>query len=297
MANFVPAEHMHLLLDALEAALQQVLTARLPCDQLSFRVRDQEEANQADPWMQLEEFHRSLARALHGPASSERSSALARACAADADRVTQIQTSLNALGEASPDIFMCLCELRPLEELLREVGVEQEPIAEEYDKDWSQASGPLHPDHEVRIEILGLSDLSAPDYRVGDKLQQIVRGPGSRLESVYVEVRLGTRTCKTQQQTADGTRSTSFNGEKMLFDCRRQSQLLLSVRDHRRAQPIQSMLRGHPLIGQASITLDDLPIEEASHKEVVIHRCNKPTGKVTLQVHLTPLPWSDKAEL
>jgi len=244
--------------------------------------------------MQLEDFQRSLAQALHGPASSERSSVLAQACAADAGRVTQVQTLLNALGEEPPNIVQCLCELRPVEEMFKEFGVEQKPISEEYDKDWSQAVGSLQPDHEVRTEILGLSDLAVPAYRMGDKLQEIVLGPGARSESVYVEVRLGTRKCKTQQQSAVGTCSTSFIGEKMLFDCCRQSQLLLSVWDHRK---VQSVFRGHPLFGQTTIILDNVPIQEPTQKELIIHGSKEPMGNVTLQVHLKPLPFSIMAEL
>jgi len=291
----VTAEDMHVLLDALEAALQQVLGTRLTGDQMSFQVQDQEQADKVELWMQLEEFHRSLGRALHGGTSStERSSALAEACASDAERVTQVQNLLNALGEDPPNIVQCLADTRPLDETLKELGVGQEPIAEEYDKDWSQAVGSLQPDHEVRIEILGLSDLAAPDYRVGDKIQEIVLGPGACLESVYVEVRLGKRKCKTRKQSAAETRSASFSGEKMLFDCSRKSQLLLSVRDHRK---VQSMLRGDPLIGQAPIILDNVPNEEATQQELMIHRYNEPTGKVTLQVHITPLPFPHEAEL
>jgi len=57
------------------------------------------------------------------------------------------------------------------------------------------------------------------------------------------------------------------------------------------------MLRGDPLIGQATIILNDVPIEETTEKELTIHRFNEPTGKVSLQVHLTPLPFPKEAML
>lgn len=65
-----------------------------------------------------------------------------------------------------------------------------------------------------------------------------------------------------------------------------QSHLKLSVRDHRQ---IQSNLRGHPLIGQAKLTPDELVIGEPHQKEMVITRDGKERGKLALEVHLVPL--------
>eukprot|EP00419_Tripos_fusus_P016505 CAMPEP_0172751160 /NCGR_PEP_ID=MMETSP1074-20121228/151022_1 /TAXON_ID=2916 /ORGANISM="Ceratium fusus, Strain PA161109" /LENGTH=258 /DNA_ID=CAMNT_0013583421 /DNA_START=63 /DNA_END=836 /DNA_ORIENTATION=+ len=228
-----------------------------------------EDADEVELWTQLTELQDQMTSVL---SNAENDASALRAKADTVKRLNEIYFQLSAIAEEPSNSVQFLHLCKHLREVLPQLGIGQEL--------------PTEKNYEVQVHMLGLLDLSLPEYRFGDGIRKIVQGPETCLQSVFIEVELDGQRCKTAQQSVNKERCITTCNEEMLFSCCRQSQLTLSVYDHRQ---IQSSLRGHPLIGQAMLTLADIQIGESTQKELVITRHGEETGRVSLQLYLAQL--------
>mmetsp|Transcript_13308 Transcript_13308/g.29092 ORF Transcript_13308/g.29092 Transcript_13308/m.29092 type:complete len:556 (-) Transcript_13308:81-1748(-) len=107
---------------------------------------------------------------------------------------------------------------------------------------------------ELRLELMGVSALSEPSYRVGDFTSKLLFGSKSLLKAVYIESQLGTRTIRTvAASVVDGARSVSFDRERQLFTYQRELSMTFACRDQR---GVQAVLRGDPVVGEGQLDFE-----------------------------------------
>eukprot|EP00929_Paragymnodinium_shiwhaense_P063644 TRINITY_DN31805_c0_g1_i1.p1 TRINITY_DN31805_c0_g1~~TRINITY_DN31805_c0_g1_i1.p1 ORF type:complete len:453 (+),score=70.44 TRINITY_DN31805_c0_g1_i1:143-1501(+) len=112
---------------------------------------------------------------------------------------------------------------------------------------------PTQNELELRVEVVAAKELGTPAYRLGDMTRSVLgSGRDARLTNVFVEVGLGSRRLETTAVPCKGEGCVSFTGQRMLFAYDKEPTLTLAVRDQR---SIQAALRGHPLIGEGTLTL------------------------------------------
>jgi len=231
-----------------------------------------EDAGHVDLWTQLVEIQDWMASAVTKSGSLEDALAL-QVSETIVSQLTEIHSQLIALTkEPSNSVqFFYLC--KHLGDALPELGIRQEhPFEQEY---------------QLLVHNCWLSDVSLPAYRFGDATRMTLQGPEICLHNVFMEIKLDGRKCTLPQQRVTEKRCATWSNERMLFSCCQQSHLKLPVRDYRQ---IQSSLVGHPLIGLAKLTLDELKIGEPAQKKLVITRNGKkqlvPLAPTALQAAL-----------
>mmetsp|Transcript_163734 Transcript_163734/g.520369 ORF Transcript_163734/g.520369 Transcript_163734/m.520369 type:complete len:532 (+) Transcript_163734:85-1680(+) len=145
---------------------------------------------------------------------------------------------------------------------------------------------------ELRVEVLGASDLAVPEYRLGDLTSGWLSGPAAQLGAVYVELQLGSRSVRTAcAANPDGARSVSFDRERLLFAYAGEGELLLSCADKR---GLQSVLRGDPVVGVGALRLvPDLHDCLPRWADVPLTREEKPAGLLHLRYQFLELEGVD----
>mmetsp|Transcript_58017 Transcript_58017/g.179939 ORF Transcript_58017/g.179939 Transcript_58017/m.179939 type:complete len:370 (-) Transcript_58017:64-1173(-) len=138
-------------------------------------------------------------------------------------------------------------------------------------------------EYELWLDLVSAHHLGQPEYRLGDLTRSLAHS-NARLSRVYIECCLSGREVKTGHAQCLGDSGALFSGERMLFVYNHEPRLQLRVRDHR---TVQALMRGDPLIGEASLELDaglkDLALR---CKELPLERDGEPAGFVKLRYRL-----------
>jgi len=115
---------------------------------------------------------------------------------------------------------------------------------------------------DLRLQIESISNLTQPEYRLGDFTVGLLKGKDKLLEQVYVEIQLGDVTRRSECQKASRQRASEEEPEAEFFEARFKNELMLfqiragelelncRVFDRRH---IQAAIRGDPLIGQGHL--------------------------------------------
>lgn len=147
-------------------------------------------------------------------------------------------------------------------------------------------------DYELRLEVFSATELSAPEYRMGDNLRCLVAGEESVLCEVYIEVEISgraVRTASTARMDKDEDRSAFFDKEKMLLTYKGETHLNVRVRNRRH---LGAVVRGDPLIGEGQLSLGSELKDGQPKKYVVpIAREGKSSGFVSLQCQVFSASW------
>eukprot|EP00931_Biecheleriopsis_adriatica_P055688 TRINITY_DN32983_c0_g1_i1.p1 TRINITY_DN32983_c0_g1~~TRINITY_DN32983_c0_g1_i1.p1 ORF type:complete len:418 (-),score=82.74 TRINITY_DN32983_c0_g1_i1:19-1230(-) len=147
--------------------------------------------------------------------------------------------------------------------------------------------------HELRLEVLQVANLAPAEYRFGDFTSGLMQGlsAGYRAgpSNIYIELTLASRTVRTADaQITPGTGDAQFWDERLLFAYSGEKELKLQVKDRR---SVQAVLRGDPLVGEASLELGPDLLDGAPRSQVVdLHRGSSQVGAVMLQYQLALRP-------
>uniref|UniRef100_A0A7S1AUF3 Uncharacterized protein n=1 Tax=Noctiluca scintillans TaxID=2966 RepID=A0A7S1AUF3_NOCSC len=155
-------------------------------------------------------------------------------------------------------------------------------------------------EHELIVEVLSATDLSAPEYRFTDAIKSMF-GKQETSSSIYVLLELPGRRCLATLPVVmeTGNRVVNFSRTKLTF--KYAGEHTLNVRVFSRRTDWGSSFEGDPLIGEGAVFLDggieDTLINALRPKEilnalrvgrhvhkVVLHRHGPATGEVMIRV-------------